>query len=257
MGYASLAVLVLPGLAVALAQMFRQFSDLSGEGRHANLWQGIKWPFAVMLGVLSVVLPLAVYGRDWMVDQGWLDGVFAASMPTWWLAGMIAALGILAGITTRYALGHRPGRTVAFSALWSVCATTLVLMPISRGPLADSPMRADAKMVLASAGDAAVYYWADSEDEGKQIVTPDARLVALLGRVVLPLHVEQLDQLTATDPADDATMRPQHRRTFVLIHATQGFPRQVQEFAAVPLQQGGWRLSVLQLNPTDEPAASE
>lgn len=246
----TLTLLVLPGMAVMLGQMFRQYSDLSAEGRHANLWQGLKWPFMVCVGFLSVALPLMIYFQHGLIREGWVDGPFASSVPGWWLVGVVTVLGATAALAIRYAVVHRPGRTVALSALWSVLAVTLVMMPIYRGPLGTSPLQADAQNILKTINGSSLYYWSESMTDvnGQTAIPthmPQSRLVVLLGRVVLPLHLEQVQAMSM-----DQTIEAKHRVTYVLIHGTQGFPQEIQELGTlVMLAKDGWRLCALELNP--------
>lgn len=258
-GHAMMTLLILPGLAVMLGQVFRQYSDLSAEGRHANLWQGLKWPFVVLLAVLSILLPLTVYLQGWMIQEQWITQPFAAEVKGWWVIGVATVLAVVCGLAIRYAVVHRPGRTVALSALWSVMAVTLIMLPIQRGPLGVSPMRGDAQFILKHINGSDLYYWSESlrdeESRDQAMHVPEAKLIAMLGRTVLPLHLEEIEAM-----ASDQTMEAKHRVTYVLIHESQGFPQDIEELGTVVMMsQSDWRLCALELGKPNgvEPPAEE
>lgn len=253
---ATMTLLILPGTALLLGQVFRQYSDLSSEGRHANLWQGLKWPFVISLGLLSFVLPWTLYIQDDLVVDGWLVEPFATTVKLWWLIGVMTILISITVLITRYAVIHRPGRTLAWSALWSVLALTLIMMPIQRGPFGHSPFKADARNIRATINGSELYYWreakTDPNGEADEVIhVPQAKLIALLGQPVLPLHLDQVRAM-----ANDQALEAKHQVTYVLIHETQGFPKEIEELGTLAMiSKNQWRLCALELNPAPQEQA--
>lgn len=250
-------LLGLPATAVMFGQVFRQYSDLCKEGRHANLWQGLKWPFLLSMALLSLLLPMALRLQPWATAQGWIDQPFAQT-PAWpYLVGSLAVLGILTALIFSYALTHRPGRTLTFASLWAVCAVSLVMLMITRGPLAQSPWQTDADRVLATIGQQPIYYWApihtqaDAEAADSSANTsphPPVTLTALLAKPVLPLRPNQIPvSLPGEQPVDTPPL-------YVLVHQSQPLTENVQVFDAKPLTHGAWRLCMIEVDPPAAPS---
>ncbi|MEM6553592.1 MAG: hypothetical protein AAF750_15860 [Planctomycetota bacterium] len=112
-------------VSVLLGATFRQFHDLSAEGRHARLWRWTRWTPSAGLVVLSVALPLACWRQDELLEWGWLDRAWVEPMHWAYAAGGgVAMLAVSVG-AARFAQGHHPARAVGGLCLWVVLTTAL------------------------------------------------------------------------------------------------------------------------------------
>jgi 4-amino-4-deoxy-L-arabinose transferase-like glycosyltransferase len=150
------AAILLPSAAILFGQLFRQFADLSAEGRHARLWRVVRWPHAAALILASLAIPLVLQFQQWFVDRGYFDGPPVATMHSAYWAGAGAALLLLALLGAKYAVTHYPGRCVVTWAVWTVVAAVLVIIPATNGPAARNPLRAEA-VALGGLGENGVY----------------------------------------------------------------------------------------------------
>ncbi|MEM1213419.1 MAG: hypothetical protein AAGI68_14120 [Planctomycetota bacterium] len=121
-------VAVLPlvaSMAVLLGATFRQFHDLSAEGRHARLWRWTRWGSSAGVVGLSVVLPLACWRQDDLIAWGWLDRPWVEPMHWAYAAGGGVAMLAVAVGAARFAQGHHPARAVGGWCLWVVMTSAL------------------------------------------------------------------------------------------------------------------------------------
>ncbi|MEM6394102.1 MAG: hypothetical protein AAF797_15150 [Planctomycetota bacterium] len=119
------ALPLVAAVAVLLGATFRQFHDLSAEGRHARLWRWTRWAPSAGLVVLSVVLPLACWRQADLLEGGWLERAWVTPMHwAYWAGGGVAMLGVSVG-AARFAQGHHPARAVGGWCLWVVLTTAL------------------------------------------------------------------------------------------------------------------------------------
>lgn len=193
---AQLLLLVPPG-AFLIGQVFRQFADLSAEGRHARFWRLARYPHLVLLTAVSVAAPMILASQFDLVRDGWLAGPITQPM-TWmyWTGLSLALVGIVA-LSFRYAGAHYPARAAACWAVWVVVAWTVVQTPVGRGPLGENPVRNDAEELARLVGDAPVVYVASEPEAGE----PSPTLLLYSGLSVPTLTPAQADQLVGEGQA--------------------------------------------------------
>lgn len=141
-------LMVIPA-GLLIGQVMRQCSDLSAEARHTRFWLLLRWPFVHVLGLVAIVLPLGGAYQDWLIERNILNEPIVAAMPWFYWFGASVALLIATGLSARFAARHHPGRTVLIAAGWTVILTVMIVVPLARGPLADTAMKHDARRVLS------------------------------------------------------------------------------------------------------------
>jgi hypothetical protein len=124
---------LLPVGALLVAQVLRQFIELSAEGRHARLWRVGRWAQFAGVAVVSVVLPTGLWLQPRMVAWGWLARPLTGPVHWAFAAGLGVALVAIALISLRMVLRHYPGRAVVAWAVWTVVAATLTLVVATEG----------------------------------------------------------------------------------------------------------------------------
>jgi len=136
-----LAVLlpVLPAAAILIGQCLRLFSDLSAEARHTRTWRMTRWPHLALLAIASVALPAGMYLQTTLVDHGVLTAPIVAPMTWYFWLGLGVSLLLITALSMRFALGHYPGKAMVCWSAWAVVLMSVMLIPLSRGPMVRTP----------------------------------------------------------------------------------------------------------------------
>jgi hypothetical protein len=176
---------VLPVVGVLLGQLFRQYADLSAEGRHARFWRALRWPQLGLLFAVSVAGPVVLATQAELVREGFLPRPLTTEMhPAYWIA-VGAVLVTLVFFSLRFALRQYPGWALGAWALWMVLAVTALVVPVTRGDLLRPAMTFEARRLAQTVGDGPLYTLAKE---------PDPVVLLHLSR---PVTVVQRDQLAA------------------------------------------------------------
>lgn len=198
-GFLGFLLPVVPAAAVLIAQLFTQYHDLASEGRHARGWQRLRYPFLAILLAASLLVPLALHA------QPMLKQPFAWDMP--WPLALASAILLLGLVTLSIHWMNRefPAKTMVVWCCWMLAMLLVVILPLSRGPLAVNPLRQAGADVAALTQDVPVYWldqpgirggrgvrggesWGSSEEtEG----WPDPALILYSGRPIPLLRVDQ------------------------------------------------------------------
>lgn len=184
-------LVVAPAASVMLGQLFNQLAALSESGRPARLWRALRWPHVILLALMSVMLPLTLYGPVLLPDIAWpIAGDIA---PRWPMAlGLGVALLTITALSLRHAARDFPHRAVIAWLVWALVATTIMAIPYARGPLGRQALRADARKLVDVTGQLPVYYLSDDANAS----LPPALL--LYGRAPMPtLPADELATLLA------------------------------------------------------------
>ncbi len=126
---------ILPAAAILIGQCLRLFSDLSAEARHARTWRITRWPHLAMLLVVSIALPAGMYFQNALIERGIFNQPVVAPMAWYFWLGLSACLLLITALSTRFALRHYPGKAMVCWSLWSIVFMSVMLIPLSRGPL--------------------------------------------------------------------------------------------------------------------------
>jgi hypothetical protein len=70
-----------------------------------------------------------------MLQRGMLTKPIVAEMPWFFWAGLGISLMLITMLSMRYAWRHYPGRAVVCWSVWSVVLMSVMLIPLTRGPL--------------------------------------------------------------------------------------------------------------------------
>jgi len=127
-GWSDLAggvLLAVPALSLATGQLLQRVGDVARAGEVSPLWKRVALPTAAVVLAASIVGPLVMHQSS---------PAMATMHAAYW-AGAAAALILIGGLATRWALRPFPGRAVASWSVWTVAATTLVMIPVSQGVL--------------------------------------------------------------------------------------------------------------------------
>jgi len=131
-GAGSELLLVLPGAAVLLGQLFRRLTELAEDGRPARVWRWLRWPHASVILAVSVLVGVCVLVPG---GAGWIGNGYARAIEStapWVLGLWVAALLAAAMLGLRLAWKHRPGRASAMWSVWIVVLLTGLLAGASQ-----------------------------------------------------------------------------------------------------------------------------
>lgn len=128
-------LIIIPPAALLIGQCLRLYSDRSAEGRHARVWRFTRWGHMVFFAVASVALPAAMLFQDSLVQRGLFSGPIVAPTPWYFWLGLGVSLMLITLLSMRFALRHYPGRATICWSIWSVVLVSVVLIPLSRGPM--------------------------------------------------------------------------------------------------------------------------
>ncbi len=128
-------VVILPAACVLIGQCLRLYSDRSAEGRHARIWRHVRWAHLLFCIAVSIALPAGMFFQDAMIERGILPKPIVAEMPWFFWVGLGVSLVLITLLSTRYAWRHYPGRAVVCWSVWSVVLMSVMLIPLTRGPL--------------------------------------------------------------------------------------------------------------------------
>lgn len=185
----------LPVAAILIGQLFRQFSDLSAQGRHARFWRKGRWIHLALLGAASVAIPVAFYFRSAPPADPTQTPV--APMHGLFWAGLAVVLLGLTGLSLRSALRHYPARALAWWALWTVVGFTVLVIPWARGPRVRSNVKDEARQLAHILGDSpALWLAVDKADTSPT----HAGLLLYAGQTIRQVRPDQFDP-TAGQPS--------------------------------------------------------
>lgn len=128
-------LIVLPAACVLIGQCLRLYSDRSAEGRHARIWRHVRWAHLLFCIAVSITLPAGMYFQDALIQRGILTRPIVAEMPWFFWLGLGISLMLIAMLSIRYAWRHYPGRAAVCWSVWSVVLMSVMLIPLTRGPL--------------------------------------------------------------------------------------------------------------------------
>lgn len=202
-------LLAVPAGALLVAQVLHQLADLSAEGRHARMWRLLRWPQAAMLLAASLALPVVMHLQAELVQRSWLPGLLSQAMPQWYWIGAGGCLLLLALLSVRFVVRHYPGRAAVAWSLWVVVGFVLLIVPLARGPLMQSPLVADGAFLRLIANDRPVYYLPAQAGEAasaeSEPLAPSPELLLYAGS---PLRTVSLDQI--------AQAQEEHAQLYIL-----------------------------------------
>ena len=184
-------LLLLAVASLVTGQVFRQYSDLSDQGRHVRYWSTMRFPQLALLLTLSAALPMVLGYQDGLIRDGWMPRAVVAPMNAFYWIGLAVALTGIAGLSMRYALQHHPGRTLACWSVWTVTASAVIAIAATRGPLYQSQVNEEARALRQVVGDAAVAY------VGAEAREPDPVLLLYSGLMISPRSAEQVEQIAS------------------------------------------------------------
>jgi len=136
-GWASGVLLAVPVLALVTGQMLGRIADLAGQGRLSKTWNALRWPTAAVVLAASIAGPIVFYRHS--------PNMATMHLAYWIGAG--AVLVLLGVLSLRWAMRPSPGRAVAGWSMWTVVATTLVVIPASQGSLEQPHARRSAELL--------------------------------------------------------------------------------------------------------------
>lgn len=146
-------ILLLPVAAIIYGQLFRQFTDLSAEGRHARLWRMLRWPHMIALLLGAVLIPPVFYFQDWLVARGYLSAPLGRPMHGAYWLGAGAVLVLLAAMGARFAWRQYPGRALVAWSGWTVAAMILITIPLTLEHGVASPIEREARQLADQGGE--------------------------------------------------------------------------------------------------------
>ncbi|MFP4146069.1 MAG: phospholipid carrier-dependent glycosyltransferase [Phycisphaeraceae bacterium] len=154
-------LLAVPAGSLLIGQVFRQYVDLSAEGRHARMWRLLSWPCVGLLLLVSIALPMSLHYQARLVEKGWIEAPPVAAMhPTYWVScGLLLVLLVL--LSMRFVGRHFPGKAVMVWALWVVTAAAMLTVPVARGPWLHSTTPRDTRLLSRLRQDVAIYRLSD------------------------------------------------------------------------------------------------
>jgi 4-amino-4-deoxy-L-arabinose transferase-like glycosyltransferase len=158
-------IAAIPAGAVLMGQLFRQWADLSAEGRHARLWRILRWPQVVLVVAGSALVPAALYGQPLLLERGWLSDPVLANSSVVFATGLGVVLLALALLGLRAAMKGYPAKALVCWALWVACATAVVMIPLSRGPVGRSAIKGEGQLLGHLIGVAPAYAMAGAAGE--------------------------------------------------------------------------------------------
>lgn len=128
-------LIILPAACILIGQCLRLYSDRSAEGRHARIWRHVRWAHLLFCIAVSIALPAGMYFQETMLQRGVLPRPIVAEMPWFFWLGLGISLVLITMLSTRYAWRHYPGRAAVCWSVWSVVLMSVMLIPLTRGPL--------------------------------------------------------------------------------------------------------------------------
>ncbi len=191
---ADLLVPVLPAAAVLIAQLFTQYIDLAGAGRYAKFWRRLRWPHTALLLAISVGLPIVLHA-----PPDWAQPYLAPLVWMWALAAGLVLLAIQV-LALRWMLQDYPDRCLLAWTAWTLVASLLVAFPLTQGPAAQSPARADGRNIAGLTRGAATFWLSPTRPQGPA-QAPDPSLVFYTGQPMPQLAAGQLTQALAQQDA--------------------------------------------------------
>lgn len=118
-------LLAVPVLALVTGQLLQRVGDVARAGEVSPTWKRVALPTAALVLAASLIGPIMLHQRS--------PGM-ATMHAAYWIGGGVV-LGLIGALATRWVLRPFPGRAVACWSMWTVVATTLVMIPVSQGSL--------------------------------------------------------------------------------------------------------------------------
>ena len=238
-------LMLLPITAILFGQLFRQFTDLSTEGRHARLWRVLRWPHMILVVAAAVLIPVAMYFQDWFVTHGWIDQAPAATMhwAYWLVAGLV--LFALAAVGAQFAWKHYPARAMVAWSVWTVAAMTLIAIPVTEDSTGRNPLEEDARSIVERVGDGQLYRFLEIPR------SPDDHLIP----TIVSLHAHQQITTLAVEQFKGLSASP--RPVFILASTGERAPAgvmNIERYHGLGLEL--WRLQPAAAPDDTMPAAA-
>jgi 4-amino-4-deoxy-L-arabinose transferase-like glycosyltransferase len=192
---------LLPVAAVLIGQLFRQYSDMSAEGRYVRFWRTLRWPHLFLLLMVSIMMPLLLYGEPIPGRMQYISNTLAPAMPGSYWAGMGVALVLVTLLSMRLAIKHYPGRALVTWSAWTVIAMSTLTIPMVRGPLFHNPLKDDGLALGQVASTMPIYYLLDTVaaplDDKPPAAPLEPALLLYAGGPVPTIRPDQLEQARA------------------------------------------------------------
>lgn len=237
------ALLLVPATSVLVGQVFGQFVERSAEGRHTRLWRGLRWIYLAATTAGSIAIPALFALQPTLIDQGWLATGFSAPLSwTYWFGLAVVLLG-LAVLAVRWSMQHYPGRSAAAWAVWMIVLMATLAIPLSRGPLAESLVEADASVLGQMVGSQPLFWL---NDLGDARADPDAALLLHVRRQIKPITMRELDdvvhdlqQVFVLGPLDQGAAAPVVGAQAVRVTKLPAARRSLWRYTALKLDSDG------------------
>ncbi|MCC7145374.1 MAG: hypothetical protein IT443_02920 [Phycisphaeraceae bacterium] len=219
---------IIAAAAVLIGQLFTHYQELLDQARHPRSWRVTRWLHSGLLVGLSLVPLYLMRGAEHWPEWAYLPAypIQLSRLKFWLLPGLSAALLLGVGLSVAWAVGHRSTRVLITWALWGWALTTVMIMPLARGPLAENPLRAQTKELLAACGAQPVYWLISARRENQ----PMERALLLFARRTIPtIRPDQIDEAAAeaasfcvlADAAGNAPPGTTHHPTKILYQSPQ------------------------------------
>lgn len=193
------ALPLIPAVGVLVGQLWAYHAWLATQGLKDPGVNVLRIPHWIILIGGSFALPAFIYFQPELIDRGYLERIELPGLP-WW---SVVSLGVVLLTLSVYGcVKHfrwKPVSAFAASALWMIVATTVVQYSYANSHNSEYPHRGDAERVADAAGPAPVYFLYDPrqdprEPKGPGSIEPDEEFLFYVGRRVLPIQLEQLEQ---------------------------------------------------------------
>jgi 4-amino-4-deoxy-L-arabinose transferase-like glycosyltransferase len=136
--YASLLV-TLAAASVMIGLLINQYNELAAAARYPRFWRVLRWYHLLVIGLLSIVVPLVVHYQPQLVQSGWLSRAWV-NQPHFWFCILWGAL-LLAvfGLSANWTLRNYPARALVAWALWALVLFTGLTTLWTQGPVSGKP----------------------------------------------------------------------------------------------------------------------
>ena len=173
---------VLPAGALLVGYLFAQYSEAAAEARRIFSWSVLQWPFVLILGIVSLLLPFGQTIQGALVHYELLDGTVVDGWSRPVLLAQSAVLLVILGFGARWVLKDYPTRALACWALWAATLFCFAIWPVS-GSL-KNPAKTDALTVRTLTTSSPLYWYTPP---GLNQRDPDPALGVYCGSPIIPL----------------------------------------------------------------------
>lgn len=197
-----------PAVGLMIGQLWAWHAQLASEGRMDPGVNVLRWPHWIGQIVVAVALPAFWITQDRWVDAGHLDQILLWTHSTWSILGLGAGLLFFAVIGLWWHWRWRPILAALATVLFMQLTMLAVMVGYVHGPKGDNAYRADAERVAQRTMGEPMYYLYDPRQDpladrnpAPQHVEPNEEFLFYARRIVPPVHVDELDQLTQKIPS--------------------------------------------------------